>query len=154
MQAAPERAEEIYFAPFSQVLARSGEFAPLFAVCAPGQKPGFPLAGDWTEAEPVGFHFPAGHVFTQPWAKPFVNVSSSMPIVVSAKAGFLGNQLFYTMKFAARPALVFDSPGHSEWTKKAGLIGASFLPVGESSTGRQDAIEAVTSLIDRYSAGR
>ena len=155
MQAAPPgRAEEIYFAPFAEVLAHSGEFAPLFAVCAPDQEPGFPLAGAWTEAEPADFHFNGGRVVTQPWAKSLVDVSISMPIVVSAETGLVSNELFDTVNSTSRPALVLGPPHGGGLIRETGLIGATFLPVDESSTDRKDAIHAVSKLIDRYSAGR
>ena len=151
----PARAgREIYFAPFAEVLAHSGEFAPLFAVCAPDQEPGFPLSGAWTEAEPADFHFNGGRVVTQPWAKSLVDVSISMPIVVSAETGLVSNELFDTVDSTSRPALVLGPPHGGGLIRETGLIGATFLPVDESSTDRKDAIHAVSNLIDRYSAGR
>ena len=160
MQASPERGEEIYFTPLSHILAHSGEFAPLFAVCAPGQNPAFPFVGDWAEAEPADFQFKECRVLTQPWALPFVNVSSSMPIVVSlARTGYsldpvVQSQLFNSVRFAPRPAAVFDPLNRSEMIKETGRVGASYLHVGRQPSDRRNAIEAVSSLIDRFSAGR
>jgi hypothetical protein len=156
MQATPERGEETYFAPFSQILARSGEFAPLFAVCARDQEPGFPFAGDWTEVVLADFRTTKiARIMTQLWATPLVNVSSCMPIVASPiKLGFLADQIIKDMKITPRPALVFGSLHEGGLIRKTGLAGASFVPIGKHSSDRQHAIESVAALIDRFSVGR
>lgn len=156
IRAAPERGEEIYFAPFSQILARSGEFAPLFAVCARDQEPGFPFAGDWIEVAPTDFRATAARVMTQTWATPLVNVSACMPIVVSSlKAGLpLVDQVIPSIRVTSRPAVVFGSLYEGGIIKKSGLAGALFAPVGTHSSDRQNAIESVAALIDRFSARR
>jgi hypothetical protein len=156
MQAIPEHGEETYFAPFARILARSGEFAPLFAVCARDQEPGFPFAGSWTEVPLVGFQPTLARVVTQDWATPLVNVASSMPIVVSAsvKTESMVDQVIVKMRVMPRPAMVFGSLNEHGLIEKSGLAGASFVPVGSHSLGRQEAIESVAAVIDRFSAGR
>jgi hypothetical protein len=92
---------------------------------------------------------------TQAWATSLVNVSSSMPIVVSSAAtGALVDQVINSMKATPRPAMVFGSLREGGLITKSGLAGAPFVPVGKHSSDRQHAIESVTALIDRFSVGR
>ena len=153
MQATPERGEETYFVPFSQILARSGEFAPMYALCDHDQEPGFPLAGEWTEVALRDFRV-AARILTQKWAMPLVNVSSSMPVVVASRK-FAFDKLVTGVKMTPkRPAVVFGSLHHGGLIEKSGLIGASFVPVGKPGSDRQPAIDSVVAVIDRFSAGR
>lgn len=155
MLATPERGEEIYFAPFSQILARSGEFAPLYAFCPQDQGPAFPLAGDWTEVGLSGFDTAAGHILTQAWATPLVNVSACMPIVLSsAQWNPAVDHMIDSMKITPRPALVFGSLHEGGLIMKSGSVGAAFVPVDRPGSDRQPAINSVLAFIDRFSAGR
>jgi hypothetical protein len=155
MQVAPDRGEATYFVPFSQILAQSGEFAPMYAVCAREEEPVYPLADEWTEVVMPDFHAAVGHIVTQVWAKPLVNVSTSMPVVVSSKKlDAEVSQMIDGIKTMPRPAAVFGSAFKRTLIKKSSWVGASFVPVGEPNYSRQDAIDSVVALIDRFSTRR
>jgi hypothetical protein len=155
MQAAPDGREAAYFAPFSQVLAHSGEFAPLYAVCTWNQYPAYPFAGEWTEVAMADFHPAAGRICTQAWAKPLVNVSAAMPIVLfSYKMDDEVDQMINGIKTVPRPAAVLGPTHESLLIKKSGWAGASYVPVDEPGYDRQYAIDSVAALIDRFSVVR
>ena len=156
MLAVPDRAEATYFAPFSQILARSGRFAPMYALSAPEQEPLYQLADDWTEVEIPHFRVSVGRVLTQAWAEPLVNVSASMPVVISSrKLNADMDQIIDGIKMISRPAVVFGPPDERRLIRKSGRVGASFIPVKEPlGDDRQYAIDSVVALIDRFSIGR
>jgi hypothetical protein len=157
MLALPDRGEATYFAPFSQVLARSGEFAPMYALCASRQEPLYPLAGVWTEVVIPDFLVGVGRVLTQAWAEPLVNVSASMPVVVSSRKKMSAevDQMIDSIKMMPRPAVVFGPLDDGSLIRKSGWAGASFIPVDEPpDDDRQNAIDSVVALIDRFSMGQ
>ena len=155
MHAAPDGREAAYFAPFSQVLAHSGEFAPLYALCTREQYPAFPFAGEWTEVAMADFHPTAGRLCTQAWAKPFVNVSAAMPIVVlSYEMDDEVDQMINGIKTVPRPAAVLGRIHDGLLIKKSGWAGASYVPVDEPGHDRQYAIDSVAALIERFSVVR
>lgn len=156
MQAAPEKPEETYFAPFSQILAQSGNFAPMYAFSGSSNEALYEFADDWAEIEIPRFHVRAGHLLTQPWAMALVNVSNSMPVVISAtKFNAEVGRMFDGIKVLPRPALVFGPPGAAGLIRNSGRVGATFVPVEKTlGNNRQYAIESVAAVIDRFSIGR
>jgi hypothetical protein len=155
MQAVPHRGEAKYFAPLTKVLAHSGKFAPMYLLSVPEQEPLFPLVDDWTEVTIPDFHVDTGRVFTQVWAKPLVNVSISMPVVVSSGGlDKVVEQMIETIKTVPRPAVVFGPPDEGTLIKSAGRVGASFVPIDETIGDKQGAIDSLVAAIDRFSVGR
>jgi hypothetical protein len=156
MLVSPDRPEATYFVPLSQILAQSGHFAPMFALSGSSDESLYEFADDWAEIETPRFRVGTGHLLTQAWAKALVNVSVSMPVVISAmKFDSEVDQMIDGIKVMPRPALIFGPPGAGHLIRNSGRVGATFVPVEKSlDSSRQYAIESVAALIDRFSIGR
>jgi hypothetical protein len=128
----------------------------MYAVTSLEQAPVYPLAAEWREVvEPNVLPNPC-HVYTQAWAIPFVNVSTSMPVVVSSrKSDAEADQMIDSLKMMQRPAIVFGPLDEHNLIKKSAWVGASFVAVDDPAHyDQQEAIESVVALIDRFSIGR
>ncbi len=153
MLAAPERAERTYFAPFTHVLANSGEFAPMLWLRQPSQEPAYPLPSQWIETLNIDVADDI-QLVTQGWALPFVGIAASMPIVVNIMVtNAVARRLIGVVRSIRRPAVVFGPAHDSELMMESSAVGASFIP-SDTTFEEQKSIDAVAAVIDRFSVGR
>lgn len=153
MFAAPERAERTYFAPFTHVLANSGEFAPMLWLRQARQKPSYPLPTHWIETRNIDVAEDI-QLVTQGWALPFVGIAASMPIVVNIMVtNAVTRRLIEAVRSIRRPAVVFGPAHDSELMIESSAVGASFIP-SDTTFEEQKSIDAVAAVIDRFSVGR